>query len=106
MPITVLATIRPKPGRADAVRAAFGQIIGDVHAEDGCLLYALQVAGEPGAETLHMVEKWTSREALQAHAEGEPLRRLAELLGDDLAAPTEVVVADPVPAGDPAKGVL
>ena len=106
MPITVLATITPKPGRAAAVRGAFEQIIADVHAEEGCLLYALQVSGEAGAETLHVVEKWTSREALQAHSEGAPLQRLAELLGDDLAGPTQVVVADPVPAGDPAKGAL
>ena len=106
MPITVLATIHPRPGRAAAVRAAFEQIIGDVHQEEGCLLYALQVSGEAGAETLHMVEKWTSREALQAHSEGEPLQRLGRLLGDDLAQPTDVVVADPAPAGDPAKGAL
>ena len=106
MPITVLATITPKPGRAAAVRAAFEQIIPDVHAEDGCLVYALQVAGEAGAEVLYMVEKWTSHEALAAHAAGEPLQRLAELLGDDLVRPADVVVADPVPAGDPAKGAL
>ncbi|PPK97604.1 quinol monooxygenase YgiN [Kineococcus xinjiangensis] len=106
MPITVLATITPRPGRAAAVRAAFEQIIGDVHREEGCLLYALHVAGEPGAETLHVVEKWTSREALAAHAAGEPLERLAGLLGDDLVGPAEVLVADPVPAGDPAKGAL
>ena len=106
MPITVLATIHPKPGRAAAVRAAFEQIIADVHEEEGCLLYALQVSGEAGAETLHMVEKWTSREALAAHSQGEALRRLDGLLGDDLASPTEVVVADPAPAGDPAKGAL
>ncbi|GAA4989505.1 putative quinol monooxygenase [Kineococcus glutinatus] len=106
MTITVLATITPKPGRAAAVRAAFEQIIGDVHQEEGCLLYALQVGGEQGAEKLYMVEKWTSREALAAHAAGGPLRRLDELLGDDLAVPTEVVVADPAPAGDPAKGAL
>ena len=106
MPITVLATIRPKPGRADAVRAVFEQIVGDVHAEEGCLLYALHVAGEPGEEVLYMVEKWTSRETLQAHSEGEVLRRAAQQLGDDLAEPPLVVVADPVPAGDPAKGAL
>ena len=45
MSIVVVATISPKPEHTDAVAAAFAGIIPQVHAEDGCELYALHRAG-------------------------------------------------------------
>src|SRR5215218_8408347 len=43
--ITIVATISPKPGRADAVREAFTAAIPKVHEESGCELYALHEDG-------------------------------------------------------------
>ena len=60
MSIVVVATITPKPEHTDAVAAAFAGIIPQVHAEDGCELYALHRAGDQ----LIMIERWASAEAL------------------------------------------
>lgn len=102
MSVVVVATILPLPEHRDAVIAAFSQAIGQVHAEDGCQLYALHQADD----RLIMVEKWASRAALEAHGRGQALAALNPLLKGKLAGRTEVIVLDPVPAGEPAKGQL
>ena len=66
MSIVVVATISPKPEHTDAVAAAFAGIIPQVHAEDGCELYALHRAGDQ----LIMIERWVSEEALAVHSRG------------------------------------
>jgi quinol monooxygenase YgiN len=53
-----------------------------------------------------MVEKWASREALATHSKGAALAALNPTLAGKVAAPPEIIVLDPVPAGDPAKGQL
>ena len=102
MSVVVVATIKPLPEHRDAVIAAFAETIAQVHAEDGCELYALQQADD----RLIMVEKWASREALAAHSRGAALAALNPRLAGLVAGPSEVIVLDPVPAGDPAKGQL
>lgn len=96
MSVVVIATIRPLPGHREDVVAAFSQAVAAVHGEDGCELYALNEA----ADRLIMIEKRASQEALDRHAGGPNLAAL----GPKLAGAPEVVVARPVPAGDPAKG--
>ncbi|HEY2240190.1 MAG TPA: putative quinol monooxygenase [Streptosporangiaceae bacterium] len=103
MPVTVVATITPKPEHRDEVIAAMKKAIPLVHAEDGCELYALHTDDEH----LVMVERWTSREALKKHGTEAPaMREFGAAVGDKLAAPTVVLRLDAVPAGDPAKGQL
>jgi quinol monooxygenase YgiN len=100
--VTVIAIIKPLPEHRDAVIAAFTETIAQVHTEDGCQLYALQ----RGEDRLIMVEKWASREALDKHGRGAALAALNPKLKGKMAGPSEVIVLDPVPAGDPAKGQL
>ena len=102
MSIVVVATISPKPEHTDAVAAAFAEIIPQVHAEDGCELYALHRAGDQ----LIMIERWASGEALAAHGQGAALAALNPMLRGKLTGPAQIVVSHPVPAGDPAKGQL
>jgi quinol monooxygenase YgiN len=96
MSIAVVATIFPTPdGRADVV-AAFEAAVARVHVEDeGCELYALH----EGDDRLVMIEKWTSPEALDAHARGPALVELNGRLDGLLVRPTEVRVLRPHPAG-------
>jgi quinol monooxygenase YgiN len=84
--------------RIDVIKETIEQ----VHAEDGCELYSLNEA--PGR--LVMVEKWASRQALDAHAKGPNLAALGPKLAGKVTAAPEVVVLQPVPAGDPAKGAV
>jgi quinol monooxygenase YgiN len=100
--VVVVATIRPLPEHTDEVIAAFTAIIGQVHAEDGCELYALHRA----EDRLIMIEKWASAEALKVHSKGAGLASLGPQLAGKVSAPPEVIVSQAVPAGEPAKGQL
>jgi quinol monooxygenase YgiN len=102
MSVVVIATIWPLPEHRDEVLEAFSKVVGQVHAEDGCEFYALHQA----ADRLVMVERWASAEALAVHGRGAALAALHPALEGRLAGPTEVVVLDAVPAGDPVKGQL
>lgn len=103
--VVVVAIVRPKPGFEAQVEEAFLGLVAPTHAEDGCLLYALhRDRNAPGR--LVFVERWSSPEALQAHAGSEHLAANAERVADLLEAPVEVMVLDALPGGDPAKGVL
>lgn len=74
--IHVVAIITAKPGSRNTVLASFRDILPEVRAEEGCLEYVLgaDAEGAPafaaklGPDTLMVVEKWASLEALAAHA--------------------------------------
>lgn len=102
--IEVVAIIRGRSGTRDGIVDAFRSIADDVHAEPGCELYAVHT--EDGTDTIVMVERWASRAALDAHASGEPLRRLNAAIGELLDAPTEVMSLTAVPMGEPSKGSI
>jgi quinol monooxygenase YgiN len=102
MSVVVVATITPEPEHTDEVVAAFAETIPQVHAEDGCELYALHRADD----RLVMIERWASAEALAAHSRGAALAALNPKLRGKLTGPAKIVVSHPVPAGDPAKGQL
>ncbi len=102
MSVVVVATIRPLPEHRDEVIEAFTATIPQVHAEDGCKLYALHQA----KDRLIMVEKWASADALRTHSQGAALAALNPQIAGKMAGPSEVIVLHSVPAGDPAKGQL
>jgi quinol monooxygenase YgiN len=101
--VVVTAVFRPLPGRHGDARAAIEGALPGVHAENGCLLYALHDAADG---TLVLLEKWESQELLDAHSVGEPVKRLGAALDGLLEAPAAVVTMTPLPAGDPVKGRL
>lgn len=103
-PVVVVAVATPRPGHEDRVLEAIREAIPAVHAEDGCLRYALHQA--PGSGEFVMVEQWASAEALAAHQQGEPLAGLVAALDGALAAPLQVHRVQAVPAGLPEKGAL
>lgn len=104
-PIVVVATMIAKPGQEELVEKTMREVAPKVHAEPGCLLYALH--RKKGA-TGHfvMIEKWASKDALRAHGQADALREMGAALADALAAPTEVLLFDALPAGDPDAGAL
>ena len=102
MSINVVAVITPQPDHVDEVVAAFGDGIATTHAEDGCEFYALT----RNATEIVTIEKWSSQAALDAHMAGPGIKTLLERAGALLAAPPNIIVLDPVPVGDPAKGTL
>lgn len=102
MSVVVVATIVPLAEHRDVVVTALRSAIEQVHGEDGCELYALHEA----PDRLVMVEKWASSEALGIHSRGAALTALARALAGKVTGAPDVVVLQPVPAGDPAMGQL
>jgi quinol monooxygenase YgiN len=102
MSVVVVATIVPLPEHRAAVIDAIKETIEQVHAEDGCELYSLNEA----SDRLVMVEKWASQQALDAHAKGPNLAALGPKLAGKVTGAPQVIVLQPVPAGDPAKGAV
>jgi quinol monooxygenase YgiN len=100
--VVVVATIIPLPEHRDEVIAAFTATVPQVHAEDGCELYALHQR----EDRLVMIEKWASHDALVVHSKGAALAAINPKLAGKVAGPPEVIVLDAVPAGDAAKGAL
>lgn len=73
--IHVLATITLAPGTREKFLAEFRKNMPNVHAEQGCVEYApaidavtdLPAQSKIGADTVIIVEKWASLDALKAH---------------------------------------
>ena len=101
--VVVTAVFTPAPGLREDLRSAIEGALPDVHAEDGCLLYALHDAADG---TLVLIEKWESQELLDAHSTGEAVKRLRAAIDGLVEGPAAVVTMAPLPAGDPVKGRL
>lgn len=101
--VIVTAVFHPRDGAKNELIAALREGIPGVHAERGCELYAIHDA-EDG--TITMLEKWTSREDLDAHSAGSAVARLQSLTKDHLASPVVVTLMTPIPAGTTEQGIL
>ncbi|AVV45901.1 antibiotic biosynthesis monooxygenase [Streptomyces sp. ID05-04B] len=103
--VVLVATMVAKPGREELVEQTFKAAMAAVHAEPGCLRYALhRKAGTTGEFV--MIEKWASREALGAHMKGAAMREIGAALAQALAGPPDMVFLDAIPAGDPDLGAV
>ncbi len=102
MSVVVVALLTPKPGAVDGVLDAFREVSPLVHEEVGCEFYAAHTDGS----IVMMIERWTTRADLDAHAQGAPLRRLNELNAELLQKPYDVWFLDGVPMGDELRGII
>lgn len=103
--IVVVGSFTAREGKEDEALAAFQALIAPTHAEPGCILYALH-QGVDDPRRLAFVERWESRELLQAHLGShhvqDVLARADELFADG----GDIVVYEACPGGEPAKGSL
>ena len=91
--VHVVAVITARPGMRGKVLEAFQANVPAVHAEDGCIEYGATVdAAGAGAiqtrlgdDTLVVVEKWESLDALKAHAAAPHMAAYAAKTRDMLA---------------------
>lgn len=103
MSVIVTAVFTPRDGSFSHVAAALSPSIAEVHEEQGCLLYAIHEA--PNGQII-MIEKWETAELLDAHGEGEAVKRLNASLEGLLQEPVEVTRLSPIPAGTEHQGTL
>lgn len=88
--IHVIATIETAAGRRDDFLAAFGELVPDVRAEQGCLEYgpvidlATSIADlpVPRENIVTVIEKWESVEALQKHLDAPHMARFRRTAKD------------------------
>ena len=71
--ITVVAEMKAKPGKEEALRAAALALVEPTRKEDGCVQYDLHVhISDPGR--LVFYEIWTSAEHLERHGESAHIK--------------------------------
>ena len=88
--IYVIATIETKPGKREAFLAEFKRNIPNVRAEMGCLEYGPTVDLKTGIarqipfreNTVTIIEKWESLQALQAHMQTPHMLEYRERVKD------------------------
>lgn len=103
--IVVVVVAQAKPGQGEAGLAAFAEVAVPTHAEEGCIAYAVhRSTSDP--DQIVLVERWTSRQALDEHLATTHLQRFRASSAEIWAGPMTIVVTEPQPAGDPAKGTL
>lgn len=87
--VHVVARLVPRPGKAAELAGAFREVLAEVRAEPGCLLYdAHESRDTPGV--IVMVEAWADQAALDAHGRAPALTRLAARFDALLAEPPSV----------------
>jgi quinol monooxygenase YgiN len=103
--IIVVGSFKARPGKEAEALEAFKELVEPTHREDGCVLYALN-QGIDDPRELAFVERWSSREAHDAHMEAPHIKaifeRVEDLFGDD----ANVSRYEERPAGEPKKGSL
>jgi len=103
--VVVVVLSRAVPGRVEDGLAAFSALAAVTHTEEGCLAYTLH--REPAdPDRIVLVERWTTREALDEHLATPHLLAFREDSADIWTEPATIMILDPVPSGDPAKGLL
>jgi quinol monooxygenase YgiN len=100
--VVVVAVLTPREGRLPDLLSALTEVTPEIHREAGCELYAVH----SDDEVCVMVERWASRAALAAHADGPVMQRLRTLWADSLREPFDAWVVRNVPVGDPGKGTV
>ncbi len=104
-PVVVVATLRAKPGQEEVLEKGLRTAIAAVHGEPGCLKYALhRKVGTTGHFV--MVEKWESAEALRVHGKSPAMREAGPVFAEALEGAPEVLVFEPLPAGDAERGAI
>lgn len=92
--LDVIATIDVQPGRGDEVVAVITDYLDVVRAEEGCIRYDLfRVKRDP--DTLVMVERWASKDALRAHGTASHFVEMSGRLADLVAGAPKVRVLEP-----------
>lgn len=102
MPVVVVATFAVKPESVEAVRDICSKAVPQVHDEPGCQLYSLHETDG----TFVFIEQWADADALKAHSTAPAVAELFGSLSEHLAAPPDIKMLQPVPAGDAVKGRL
>jgi quinol monooxygenase YgiN len=99
--LTLIVRIKAKPGRGPDLEAALRAVVEPTHREPGCIRFALHRL-VTDANVYVLVERWSSKQALEAHLQEPYLRTLLAQL-QELAEPSDVAEYEMLVAGEPEK---
>jgi quinol monooxygenase YgiN len=102
--VVVVGAFTARDGKESEAEEAFKALVDPTHAEDGCILYALH-RGHDDPRKLAFVERWESKEKLDAHLESDHVKDVLTK-ADDLFASADITVDDAIPGGQERKGSL
>ena len=102
--VVVVGAFTAKPGQEPAAAQAMQALIAPTHEEDGCILYSLH-RGVDDPARLTFIERWSSREALDAHLASDHVQAALARI-PDLFDANDITVFQPLPGGQPTKGSL
>jgi len=102
--VVVVGAFTARDGKESEAEEAFKALVDPTHGEDGCILYALH-RGHDDPRKLAFVERWESKELLDAHLESDHVKDVLTKV-DDLFASAEITVYDALPGGEEKKGSL
>jgi quinol monooxygenase YgiN len=100
--ISTVAIITARPGRGPDVEQALRVLAAATHAEPGCLLYSLQ-QGMRDPDVFLTVGKWDSLDSLEVHLASDHLAEALERTRHLLATDPQIIPAQPLAVGEPAK---
>lgn len=103
MSVVVIATLEALPGCRDKVLDVVSRLAPDVHAEQGCHLYAPHTSGK---DSVVLLEHWADKEALAAHAAGPQMVAFNSAVSELLTGTPRIQVLRPAPAGQVERGAL
>ena len=87
--LTVVAEMKAKPGKEEALRHALLALVEPTRKEAGCVQYDLHVhTTDPGRFVFY--ENWSSEDHLARHSQSEHLKHFGTLRGELLEAPPSV----------------
>ena len=75
--VVVVGSFTANPGKESELAEAFRALVAPTHAEAGCILYALH-QGTDDPRRLAFIERWASRESLDAHLESPHVKAILE----------------------------
>jgi quinol monooxygenase YgiN len=97
--VTVIATIKAKPGLEQQVRESVMALVGPTRKEPGCINYDLHQSLDD--KTLFMLyENWTSKKDLDEHLNMPYLRDFLAKATDILAEPVEIALWEMITQGE------
>jgi quinol monooxygenase YgiN len=102
--VVVVGSFIAREEKVAEATEAMEALIGPTHAEDGCILYALH-RGRDDPAKLAFVERWASREQLDAHLESDHVKAVLAR-AEELFSNGDIVVYDALPGGEERKGSL
>jgi quinol monooxygenase YgiN len=103
--IVVVGSFTAQEGKETEAVEAFTALMEPTHDEDGCILYALH-RGSDDPRRLAFVERWASREALDAHLASTHIQDILSRAPDLFADGGDIVVYEAVPGGETTKGSI